>query len=219
MNGAQRGKELKKRKARTSEQSAEAGEGFLEQSAGITNILKRFRSVHKGISDVHTLRPQQAKDAAAAPPRQETRAAQLHEHQVGPDAEAAAKTTLESIPQAAQQRQDEASQLPASQSNQEHLEADDAEDRDQQRSKRKQPKQTSDAVLPWMRLPVSITAGQGVQLSDVGGLDPRLRDKMIAGDAPLQDALHCRLIHVCNEGHGIYMPLKVSWFPLHCINM
>ena len=219
MDGAQRGRKLKKRKARTSELSAEAGEDLLGQSAGITNILKRYRSVREESSDVHTLRPQQAKDAAAAPPSQETHAAQLQEHQDGLDAEAAAKTASESIPQPAQQSQDEASQLPASQSNQEHLEADDAEDSHQQRSKHKQPKQTSNAVLPWMRLPVSITPGQGVQLSDVGGLDVRLRDKMIAGDAPLQDILYCRPIHVCNEGHDIYMHLKVSCFPLRCIVM
>ena len=196
MDGAQRCKEQKKRKVRTSELSAEAGEGLLEQSAGITNILKRYQSVRKGSSDVHTLRPQQAKDAAAAPPSQETRAAQLQEHQVGPDAEAVAKKASESIPQAAQQRQDEASQLPASQSNPELSEADDTEDRDQLHSKHKQPKKTSEAVLPWMRLPVSITAGQGVQLSDVGGLDPRLRDKIIAGDAPLQVILYMHA-HSC----------------------
>jgi len=196
MDGAQRGKELKKRKARTSELPAEAGEGLLGQSAGITNILKRYRSVRKESNGVHTLRPQQAEDAAAAPPSQETHAAQLQQHRVGLDAVAAAKTASESIPQAAQQRQDEASQLPASQSNHEHSEADDAEGRDQQRSKHKQPKKTSDAVLPWMRLPVSITAGQGVQLSDVGGLDLRLRDKIIAGDAPLQDILYMHA-HSC----------------------
>ena len=36
-------------------------------------------------------------------------------------------------------------------------------------------------VLPWMRLPISIEAGQGTPMEDVRGLDPRLRACLRAG--------------------------------------
>ncbi len=39
-------------------------------------------------------------------------------------------------------------------------------------------------VLPWMRLPVKIEAGQGVPLMDVRGLDERLQDALKACELP-----------------------------------
>jgi ATP-dependent RNA helicase DDX51/DBP6 len=36
-------------------------------------------------------------------------------------------------------------------------------------------------VLPWMKVPITIEAGTGVALEDVGGLDPRLRKALEQG--------------------------------------
>lgn len=45
----------------------------------------------------------------------------------------------------------------------------------------KQPAESkSEPVLPWMRLPIRIAAGQGVPLEDVRGLDQRLQDALTA---------------------------------------
>jgi len=45
----------------------------------------------------------------------------------------------------------------------------------------KQPAESkSQPVLPWMRLPIRIAAGQGVPLEDVRGLDQRLQDALTA---------------------------------------
>ena len=40
-------------------------------------------------------------------------------------------------------------------------------------------------VLPWMRLPIKIEAGQGVQLADVRGLDHRLQDALRTCEYPM----------------------------------
>ena len=92
-----------------------------------------------------------------------------------------ARGASESSHRTAAQPNNRSPQLPASQSNAGQLEDNEEGEGEQGGSKQKKPKQTSDAVLPWMRLPVNITAGQGVQLSHVVGLDARLRDKLRAG--------------------------------------
>ena len=187
MNGPQPRKKGKKRKAESGEHSADA-EDAPKQSAGISNILKRFRSTHR---DPNELRGQDAdlgQDAAAAPSGLELGDAELQNEEKiaeGADDAAPVRNTSEDAHETAGQLQHSSAQLPASQSRPDDVAADEAEEEDNDRgkhkAKQKQPKQASDAVLPWMRLPVSITAGQGVQLGDVGGLDPGLRDKMRAG--------------------------------------
>ena len=178
MNGPQPRKKGKKRKAESGEHSADA-EDAPKQSAGISNILKRFRSTHR---DPNELRGQDAdlgQDAAAAPSGLELGDAELQNEEniaEGADDAAPVRNTSEDAHETAGQLQHSSAQLPASQSRPDDVAADEAEEEDNDRgkhkAKQKQPKQASDAVLPWMRLPVSITAGQGVQLGDVGGLDP-----------------------------------------------
>ena len=203
MNGAQARKKGKKRKAESGEHPADA-EDAPKQSAGITNILKRFRSTHKEPSEGHIQQGDLVKDAAAAPSGLELADADFQELDYaagGADDAAAARDISEDAHETAEHAQGNSNQLPASQSRPGNLKANDAEEEDDERgkhkSKQKQPKRASDAVLPWMRLPVSIAAGQGVQLGNVGGLDPRLRDKMLAGQLTVITPSHLLLFCAC----------------------
>ena len=186
MDDAQHRKKGKKRKASSGEHFAEA-EDVAKQSAGITNILTRYRSTRNGPSEVPAQEGGLAAVAAAGPSNHEPADAVPHRPDSGaegPEDAPAASKIPESTHETAEQHHDIRGHLPASQSSSSqnaNEPEEEGEHRSKHRSKQKQPKQASDAVLPWMRLPVSITAGQGVQLGDVGGLDPRLRDKMHAG--------------------------------------
>ena len=187
MNCAQPRKKGKKRKAESGEHPADA-EDAPKQSAGITNILKRFRSVHTEPNEAQIQQGDLEQDAAAGPSGLVLGDAKLLEPESAAEGAAeavAARTISEGAHETAGQPQGDSAQLPASLRKPGRPEADgageEADEGGKHRAKRKQPQQASDAVLPWMRLPVSITAGQGVQLGAVGGLDPRLRDKMHAG--------------------------------------
>ena len=177
----------KKRKATGGEHAAGA-ENVPKQSAGITKILKRYRSTRQPPGEVPVQDGGLVKSPAAAPSDPEPADAVFQRPDTvaeDTDDAPAAGNVPESTLETAGQRQDNGAHLPASQSRPGQREAnepeEEREDRRKHKTRQKQPKQASDAVLPWMRLPVSITAGQGVQLGDVGGLDPRLRDKMRAG--------------------------------------
>lgn len=187
MASAQPQKKARKRKARSSEHSI-AEEDVPEQSAGIANILKRYKNTYQGPSLVHVQPEDLAANAAPAPSGHELGGAKVCQQDAGverADDTAAPRSNSEDSHETAGLLQDDSAHLQASQSRPSQLEAkepgEDDDDRGNQKTKQKQPKKASDAVLPWMRLPISITAGQGVQLGSVGGLDPRLRDKLRAG--------------------------------------
>ena len=180
-----RGENVKKRKTKNKDAHAqpEAQGSAPEQSAGITQILKRYRSLPKGSSQLPGEGIRKG-ETASLPQRPEAKAsAQSPKDGTGADEAAAVVTAPEDAPEAALQQQGTpAQQLQALQSNKDDTRQEDAETADEPRNGRKAFKQTSEAVLPWMRLPVSIAPGQGVQLSDVGGLDARLKEALDTGE-------------------------------------
>ena len=187
MANVQARKKVKKRKAKSGEHST-AEEAVPEQSAGIANILKRYRSTTQGPDLVHAQPEDLAGNAAPALSGHELGGATVHQQDAEverADDTAAAGPISERAHETTGLLRDDSAHLQASQRRPSQLEAaepgESDDDKGKRKSKQKQPKQASDAVLPWMRLPISITAGQGVQLGSVGGLDPRLRDKLHAG--------------------------------------
>ena len=207
MDGAQQLKRARKRTAKDAEAAPQVEDAAAEQSAGITQILKRFRNTQKAPGEAAKRKGRPAENAALPAPSEAVGAAALQDRELGADgaeAAAAAGIASEEVPLTAAQHQGSTGELPHSQGHDQNGRADDAEDGDQAPKNKKKLKHASDAVLPWMRLPVSIEAGQGVQLNDVGGLDPRLRDKMRAGVQPpcnisadvtlLPDARHAQIL-------------------------
>ena len=179
----------RKKKRKHVDRSLQGGHDVPEQSAGIKHILKRFRSAQTETTAASNSSEHDVKDAASGSVAAATNLGD------SPGAAVAAAETIESgkAPDGspAIAHQDAREELPASQSTGRTMEGRDAEQEDAPRQK----KQPSEAVLPWMRLPVSIAPGQGVQLGGVGGLDPRLRDKLEAGTA------FCPSTHIaCNLG-------------------
>ena len=168
---------VRRKKRKRNDASLPADHDAPEQSAGIKNILKHFRSTQTGLNAAVNASKHNSEDAAS---RSVAAATDLSDRT---EATLAAAEVLESVTAPDGNRvgayQNAREQLPASKSNCRDMESRDAQHADAPH-KRKQP---SEAVLPWMRLPVSIEPGQGVQLGGVGGLDPRLRDKLKAGTA------------------------------------
>ena len=180
-----RGDNVKKRKTKNKEAHAqpEAEGSAPDQSAGITQILKRYRSLPKGSSELPR-EDRRKGETASLPQKPEAKGfAQGPNDGTGADEAAAVVTAPEDAPEAALQQQGTpAQQLQALQSNGHDTRLEHAETADEPQNGRKAIKQTSEAVLPWMRLPVSIAPGQGVQLSDVGGLDARLKEALDTGE-------------------------------------
>lgn len=79
---------------------------------------------------------------------------------------------------AASQQGKEASECNAAGKDEEPQALEKSEDR---KGKKAEP------VLPWMRLPIRIEAGQGVPLADVSGLELRLRQRLEACEASHHD--------------------------------
>lgn len=52
-------------------------------------------------------------------------------------------------------------------------------------------RQRKDAVLPWMRVPISISEGEGVQLADVTGMHAHLVEALREGACPLISPADC----------------------------
>ena len=148
-----------------------------EQSAGIKNILKHFRSTQTGLNAAVNASKHNSEDAASGSVAAATDLGDRTEATLAAAELLKSGTAPDDNPVGAFQNARE--ELPASQSNRRGIESRGTEHEDAP-LKVKQP---SEAVLPWMRLPVSIEPGQGVQLGGIGGLDPRLRDKLKAGTA------------------------------------
>ena len=157
--------------------SLSADHDALEQSAGIKNILKHFRSTQTSLNAAVNASKHDSEDAASGSVAAATDLGNRREATLAAAEHLGSATALDGTSVGANQNARE--ELPASKSNSRDMGSRGAGHEDAPH-KRKQP---SEAVLPWMRLPVSIEPGQGVQLGGVGGLDPRLRDKLKAGTA------------------------------------
>ena len=180
-----RGNNVRKRKAKNKEAHAqpEAEGSAPEQSAGITQILKRYRSLPKGSSELPSEKRRKGETASPLQKPEAKGSAQRPKDGTGADEAAAVIPAPEDVPEAAlQQQATPAEQLQALQSDGDDTHQEDAETAGEPQNGRKAIKQTSEAVLPWMRLPISFALGQGVQLSDVGGLDARLKEALDTGE-------------------------------------
>ena len=167
----------------------QAGLDAPEQSAGIKHILKSFRSAQTGTTAASRPSKHNGEDAASGSVAAATDLDDRTETTVAPADHFGSGTAPDGDPIAVHHYARE--EVPASQSSRRSIGSRDAEHEDAPH-KRKQP---SEAVLPWMRLPVSIEPGQGVQLDVVGGLDTQLRDKLKAGTAfCLGTHLACSLV-------------------------
>ena len=170
-----------------------------EQSAGIKNILRHFRSTQAGFNAAVNASKHNSEDVASGSVAAATDLGDRTKATLADAGVLESGTALDGNPAGVSQTASE--ELPASKSNCRDIESRDAEHADAPPQK----KQPSAAVLPWMRLPVSIEPGQGVQLGGVGGLDPRLRDKLKAGTAFCQSthlAGKCRRqVAACHQMH------------------
>ena len=168
---------IRRKKRKRNDASLSADHNALEQSAGIKNILKHFRSTQTGLNAAVNASKHDSEDAASGSVAAATDLGNRREATLAAAEHLGSATALDGTSVGANHNARE--ELPASKSNSRDMGSRGAGHEDAPH-KRKQP---SEAVLPWMRLPVSIEPGQGVQLGGVGGLDPRLRDKLKAGTA------------------------------------